>query len=610
MTIQKHKLNINSESGALMIIGIIVMSVLVVLSVAVWGTTFVQIKASRNTVAKVQLLNIAEAGLDKAIYQLNQGSSFSGESNVAVGAGTYTTTISNINSTNKLITSTAYIPNSTNPTSQITIKTQVGINSNVISFRYGVQAGAGGFSLTGGSTINGSVYSNGNISATTGVHITGSAIAANPSALTVDQSNDQPASISSCSSTSCVTFGNASATEDFAQSFKISDSIPTSNVQFFMKKNGNPGNETVRIVTDNSGSPGSTTLLSATLSSSSVTTSFGWVTVSLPTTPVLDPSLTYWLVIDGSSNSSNYYIIGANSNGYANGTAKIGRQSTGAWSNTSPNGLDGYFRLSLGGGYSYIGGNSYNTGVYIGTSSNDQGWGHNVMGATLSGYLYCQTSSFTNKSCDTTQGDPPQTPLPLSDNNITDWKNDAAAGGVTSGNVTVGFAGATLGPTHITGNLTVNGGGTLIMTGTVWVDGNITISNGGKVQLDSSYGSNSGVLVTDGYVTLTGGSNFAGSGAVGSYPFVITTSSCPAGPNCSGNDAIYLSGGAGTVALIAQDGNVHISGGSVLKALTAKQITMDGGATLTYDSGLISEAFYSGPGGSWAPLKGTYIILE
>lgn len=593
-----------------MIVGIVIMSIVFILSTAVWGTTMVQIKSSRQSVTRTQLLHIAEAGLDKAIYELNQSASFVGESNVTVGEGTYTTTVGNIDSTNKQLTSTAYIPNATNPVAQITVKTRVGIDSSVISFRYGVQAGAGGFVMNGGSTINGSVYSNGNINATTGVHITGSATAANPPALAADQANDLPTPISSCTSSTCINFGNATATEDFAQSFQISDDIPMSSIDLYIKKVSTPGNATVRIVTDNAGSPSSTTLMSGTLSASSVTTNFGWVNVSMPTTPVLDPGETYWLVIDGSSNASRYYIIGANSS-YANGQAKIGRQSAGTWSNTTPAGLDGYFRINLGGGYSMIGGNTYNTGVYVGTVTGDEAWAHTIQGATVTSAMYCQTSSYTSISpCNTSRADPAPAAMPLSDGNIDDWKDDALTGGEQAGDVTIGWAGGSLGPRKIVGNLTVNGGGILTVTGTLWVTGNITVTGGGQVRLASSYGSNSGAIVSDGYVTINGGANFSGSGTAGSYPFLITTSACPVAPGCGSNNAINLSGGAGTVALVAQDGTANINGGSSLKAVTAKQITMTGGATLTYDSGLISENFNSGPGGSWAPVAGTYIIIE
>jgi hypothetical protein len=37
---------------------------------------------------------------------------------------------------------------------------------------------------------------------------------------------------------------------------------------------------------------------------------------------------------------------------------------------------------------------------------------------------------------------------------------------------------------------------------------------------------------------------------------------------------------------------------------------MTGGATLTYDSGLISANFYSGPGGSYALSPGSYVIAQ
>ncbi len=565
-------------------------------------------RSARMSVASAQALALAEAGMDEAAYQLNQNPSYSGESNTPLGGGVFTVTVSSVNSNTKLITVTGYLPNSTNPTAEKTVKANVGINSNIVSFRYGVQTGTGGFVLSGGATINGSVYSNGNIHATTGVHITGSAVAADPPAVSADQVNDSP-SISSCTSSTCITFANTTATQDVAQSFKISSAVPLNNIQFYLKKVGAPSDAVVRIVTDNGGSPGTNSLMSSTLSAATVTANFGWVTVTMPSTPVLSPSQTYWIVIDASSNSSKYYILGANAGGYANGTAEIGKYG-GTWSATTPAGLDGYFKLYLGGGTSMIGGNTYATGVYIGTTASDSAWAHTVMGATVTGPLYCQSGSYTNKACDTSQPDPTPQPLPLSDNNIQDWKNEAAAGGVITGDYTVGYAGATLGPKEITGNLLVDGGGTLTVSGTLWVQGTITVSGGGKVVLASSYGANDGAIVSDGYVAINGGGTFNGSGQAGSYPFLITTSACPVAPGCNENDAVTMSGGAGTVAIVAQNGTVYIAGGSALKAVTANEIDMSGGASLIYDSGLINSNFSSGPGGSWSFLPGTYAITQ
>ena len=564
-------------------------------------------RAERVTIAGVQALQLAEAGVDKAAYELNQSPSYTGETGTVLSPGTFTVVVSTIDGSTKQITATGYVPNSANPIATKTVKVRVGIDASIISFRYGVQAGAGGFVLSGGAEINGSAYSNGNISATNGVHITGSAIAANPPALAADQANDTPTPISSCTSSTCITFADSTATQDVAQSFRLSTAVGLNNLQLYIKKVGAPSDATVRVVNDSSGSPGTEVLLSGPLSASAVTTSFGWVPATMPATPVLDPSETYWLVVDAASNASKYYVLGANSAGYANGVAKIGRYGV-SWSNTTPSGLDGYFRIYLGGGTSMIGGNTYIGGVEVGSTVADEAWAHTVIGASVTGSLYCQSSSYTNKVCTTSRPDPTPATMPLSDGNIQDWKDDATAGGVMSGDYHVGWAGGTLGPKEITGNLLVDGGGTLTVSGTLYIHGTITVNGGGKIKLASSYGSNDGAIVADGRVIISGGATFSGSGTAGSYPFLITTSACPAESGCAGANAVSLNGGAGTVAIVAQNGTAFITGGSTLKEVTAKQIAMDGGSTLVYDSGLISANFSSGPGGSWAFVPGTYAI--
>lgn len=602
--------SVYKQKGVIVIMALVFLAVFFTVSTGMVAYSTQLARSENYATASAQAFNLAEAGIDKAITELNLSSSYTGESNTSLGQGTFTTTVTSVDSSTKTITSTGYIPNSGSPIATKTVKTNVNIGNSVISFRYGVQAGNGGFVMNGGSTVNGTIYSNGNIVATNGVRITGAAVAANQPATSTDQTNNTPSSISSCTSSNCVTFGNNSSTEDFAQSFQISSSIALNSIQFYVKKVGTPSDATVRIVTNNGGSPSTNVLMTGTLSASSVSTNFGWVTVTMPSTPVLNADETYWMVIDASSNASRYYIIGANSNGYANGQAKIGRYSSSSWSFTSPSGLDGYFQILLGGGTSYIGGDNYVGGVNIGSSASDEAWAHTVKGASVSGTIYCQTGTSNNKTCNTSRADPTPQAMPLTDTQIQDWKDDAATGGTITGDYHVNWAGGTLGPKVITGNLLVDGGGTLTVSGTLYVQGNITITGGGQVRLASSFGTNSGAIVTDGVVNLNGGANFSGSGQSGSYPFLITTSSCPASSSCGGADAITLSGGAGTVALIAQDGEVTINGGSALKQVTANQITMSGGATLYYDSGLISENFSSGPGGSWQVVPGTYAITN
>jgi hypothetical protein len=592
--------------GNIVLISFVFFGVFFTMTGAFTNTIVSSTRIARTGTETTQALHLAEAGIDRAITALNANPNYTGETNTALGSGAFSVTVATVGA-QKTITSTGYIPSVASPRVQKKVRVSAGIDTSVVSFRYGVQSGAGGFDLTGGATINGNVYANGDINATTGVQITGSAVSADPPALYVDQSNDTPTPISSCTSSTCITFGNANGTEDFAQKFRLSASVPANKVELYIKKVSTPGDATVRIVTDSAGKPSTTTLLSGTLSASAVSTSFGWVSVTLPATPVLASGKDYWLVIDPASNASRYYILGANVDGYTTGSSAIGRY-TSSWASTTPSTLDGYFRLYLGGGSGFLGGNTYQTGVYVGSAGGDA-TASTSMGVTAYGNLYCKTGSYTNKTCTTSYTTPVPQPMPIVDDQIEAWKAEAEAGGVINGDYTVGWAGASLGPKKIVGNLTVGGGGLLTLTGTVWVTGNIDVSGGGDVALSSAYGANSGTIIADGRISLSGGSSFAGSGTAGSYPFIVTTSACPNDTGCSSAPAISLNGGAGAVALVAQNGTVSISGGGALKSVVAQTISMSGGATLTYDSGLVNTSFYSGAGGSWAFIPGTYSIV-
>lgn len=228
--------------------------------------------------------------------------------------------------------------------------------------------------------------------------------------------------------------------------------------------------------------------------------------------------------------------------------------------------------------------------LHIGTVSGTA-QAHTVNYTDATGNIYCQSGTGNNKNC-ILQNDPPFVNFPISDKNITDWKNEAEAGGIYNGNYSVGWAGATLGPKKIVGNLSVGGGGILTITGTLWVTGNISLGGGGTIKLASSYGSNDAVLVADGNISISGGGHATGSGTAGSYIMMLST-------NSEGN-AISVSGGAGAVIVYAPNGTVSISGGASLKEVTAYRITISGGSSITYESGLTNNNFSSGPSGSWA----------
>jgi cytoskeletal protein CcmA (bactofilin family) len=584
------KQKINYESGAAMIIVVIFflfLSMTIVLGIAT--PILKQVRISNDLIYSKESYYLASGALEDALYRLKNGKNISSGDTVVLDG--YTTTISLTTTMDgKTIETNS---NRNGIVRKIESRVITGVGS---AFNYGVQVGTGGFILKGGSRINGNVYSNGDIVATNGVVITGSAIAANSAALSADQSNENPVV-----PTNPINFRDTASTEDFAQSFQVNAASPINKISLYIKKVGNPSDAIVRIVTDSSGSPSSNNILSTqgTLSASLVGTSgFGWVDIVLPSNPELNPGTTYWIVLDnGSKNASNYYVIGANS-AYTNGMAKIGKYG-GVWNNTSPSGLDGYFKIYLGGLTSSIGGNTYSTGVYIGSAGIGDAWAHTVQGATVDGHLYCQTGSYNNKVCDTSRPDPSPQGYPVSDANIADWKSDATDGGTINGDYAVNASGATLGPKKITGNLTIAGGGTLTLTGTIWVQGTIYVSGGGKVKLSTSYGEKSGVLLSDGYINLEGGGLLTGSGFSGSYLLVLTTSNCPIDPSCSGNNALSVSGGAGAVVLNAQNGVMNLEGGMNAKGATAYQITATGGTTINYESGLADMNFSSGPSGGW-----------
>ena len=156
----------------------------------------------------------------------------------------------------------------------------------------------------------------------------------------------------------------------------------------------------------------------------------------------------------------------------------------------------------------------------------------------------------------------------------------------------MGWQNATLGPKKIVGNLTVSGGGILTVTGNMWVTGNLVLDGNGIIKLASSYGVNDAVIVVDGTVTISGGGHATGSGTTGSYLMFYTTS--------YSTSAASVNGGAGAVIVYAPNGTISISGGASLKEATGYKINIDGGSSITYESGLTNNNFSSGPSGSWS----------
>lgn len=196
-----------------------------------------------------------------------------------------------------------------------------------------------------------------------------------------------------------------------------------------------------------------------------------------------------------------------------------------------------------------------------------------------------------NGSISTRSSEIPTQPLPISQSQIQEWKNEAAVE-VISGNITI-LNGQTksYGPVKITGSLTISNNATLNMTGTIWVVGDISASNNGKIKLDGSYGSLGGIIITDKNFTISNNGILQGSGQSGSNLLVLSTSSA--------DPAISINNNAAGAIFYASNGGISVSNNTQVKELTGYKITMQNNSVIQYETGLASLFFSSGPSGGW-----------
>jgi hypothetical protein len=241
---------------------------------------------------------------------------------------------------------------------------------------------------------------------------------------------------------------------------------------------------------------------------------------------------------------------------------------------------------------------------------------HTVTGSTVTSTLYCQVGSSNNKACNTSRPDPDIEPLPIDADNITTWKNDAAAGTVINGDYTISSGAVTLGPTKINGNLTISGNADVTLANTIWVTGNVSFAGtggGSHVKLANTYGAQSGLIIADGLISIGNNVAFQDSGTSGSYIMLLSTSSCDeattAAP-CSSRNAIDISNNASIVIANAQNGTVNFANNASVKEVVGYKIRLKNNVVIQYGSGLPSTLFQSGTGGSWAFLPGSYAITH
>lgn len=579
----------NNSRGYVLLFVLIVSAIIAAVTVGFLNYYVSSVRSERVALASAQAFSLAEAGIDVAINKLNTNPSYVGESNVALGDGVFSTTVTSIDGNTKRVTATGYIPDSTNPRAIKEMQVTSSIDASIVSFRYGAQVGEGGVNMNNGSTIEGNLFSNGNVSGSG--TITGDATVAVGTSVTVDQQ--------SLVQNSNYNVGDVTAHTNVAQSFMPDEDARLAKMSLNLKKVGNPADLIIKIVANNSGNPSATVLATGVIPSSAITSSYGFVDVAFGSAPAFVEGQTYWVIATYPANVSNYYVWGLDSGGgYSRGSAKLSAGPALTWANITG---DLGFKLYLSGELTSI------SGVTV----QGDAWAHSLSSCTVVGDASYQTIT----SCPVTGTKHPDTaasapvPFAVSDAQITEWEATALAGGTIAGPYTVAGT-ITLGPKKIAGKLTIGTGATLVLSGPVWVEGDIIFSNNSHLSVSSGTGNNGAIIIAHdvighgatGKVDIANNATIVGNGNADSFPMIIGMK--------SDSGAIELRNNANGAIIYAPYGTINVSNNAHASQITAYRLEMGNNSTITYVSGLQSAGFTNGPGGSWTVVPGSYAITK
>jgi hypothetical protein len=183
----------NSESGQIIIFGLVFSMVILMIIGALIEFAAIQARSHKSAVAREKAINIAEAGIERAIWRMNNQFGYSGESNTSYGGGAYNITIQNVSGNVRLIRAEAFVPNQFSPIARRTVQVTAMVGTTNLGFMYGIQVGQGGLEMYNSSSVVGNVYSNSNITGANSARINGTAIAAGPtgtiSGMTIDENS-------------------------------------------------------------------------------------------------------------------------------------------------------------------------------------------------------------------------------------------------------------------------------------------------------------------------------------------------------------------------------------------------------------------------------------
>ncbi|MBI2196747.1 hypothetical protein HYU45_04035 [Candidatus Daviesbacteria bacterium] len=588
------------EKGQIVVVVIVALGVVLFTVLSVIAGAQIYYQNAQYAAEAEAATALAEAGVDKALNSLNRtGGGYTGETETTFGEGSYSVTIISQDAGVKVIQSTGYIPNKTAARAKrtISIKSTAGVG---VAFVYGLQVGDGGLELGNSNIVEGSIYSNGNITAENSNQITGDVWVAGGPEPESDQETD-------CTDSNCqdFTFGKTVSGEDrfdVAQSLKPAADGLLNKASIKIKKIGNPPDATVRIMQDKDGAPDKNGVLAqGTLYSSLVTSSYGWIDVAFNSSPQIQANTTYWLMIDTPSDNTNYWSWQSDlAQSYSRGLPRWSPNwSTGnpTWNLLNPPG-DLSFKSFLGGSPTSVraGSNKMTVGGEIHA---------NIIENLIIGQdAYYQTiiSSTVGGTSYPGSADPPPKVFPISDANVASWKQIAEENGQSTGNISSCVS--SLNSQKIIGNVTFNSGCRVSIKTPIWITGDLILNSNNRLTLDTSYGATSGVIIVDGKVELNSNNHLNGTGTGSSLLMVLTTFDS----RTNDESAIEVNSNGNTGVYYASTGIIQPGTGNSFKELTAWKIKLINNSVIDYETGLTSTMFTSGPSGSYSLVKGTYQV--
>ncbi len=179
---QNRRTKPKTNSGFALVTVLFVMIILLAVGTLFISIVSFTIRTTKNFKNSTKAFYLAESGIEKAIWELNQTqSAYTGETDTALDGGKFTTQVETdpADPNKRIITSTGFYPEDVAfpAKRQIRIYASAESSEESIAFHYAIQIGDLGLLMYSNSEVNGNTYSNGDITGYSNTQINGDAYA-------------------------------------------------------------------------------------------------------------------------------------------------------------------------------------------------------------------------------------------------------------------------------------------------------------------------------------------------------------------------------------------------------------------------------------------------